>query len=82
MKGLLTKLQDKWFVKYERYAGEDLIRLHPDNVKEIEDDSKIFDNIEARIASHPEVEFEIQTIAIGNNEFDVIDCDVAKLIKN
>jgi hypothetical protein len=56
--------------------------LHPDDVKEIEQDAKIFDNIEARIAAYPDVEFEVQTIAIGTDESDVIDCDVAKLIKN
>ena len=33
--------------------------LHPDDVKQINRDAQVFDNIEARIAAYPEVEFEI-----------------------
>ena len=33
--------------------------LHPDDVKQINADAQVFDNIEARIAAYPEVEFEI-----------------------
>jgi len=33
--------------------------LHPKNVEEIENDSKVFDSIEARIAAYPDIEFEI-----------------------
>ena len=41
--------------------------LHPDN----KDDENL--------KHGKEVEFVIETIAIGSNEFDVIDCDVARL---
>lgn len=33
--------------------------LHPDDVKQINADGQVFDNIEARIAAYPDVEFEI-----------------------
>jgi hypothetical protein len=41
--------------------------LHPDN----KDDENLIHG--------KEVEFVIETIAIGNNEFDIMDCDVARL---
>lgn len=56
------------------------LKLHPDDVLQINEDDRIFDNIEARIAAYPNVEFEVQTIATGNSEWDVVDEDVAKLI--
>jgi hypothetical protein len=42
--------------------------LHPDN----KDDENL--------KHGKEVEFVIETIAIGNDEFDITDCDVAKLV--
>ena len=65
MKGTLHKTEKGWQVSYAIHdmvakrwtAGK--LPLHPDDVKEIEEDSKIFDNIEARIAAYPEVEFEV-----------------------
>ena len=39
------------------YCGESL-PLHPDDVKQIQQDAQVFDNIEARIAAYPEVEFD------------------------
>jgi len=56
----------------------DSLPLHPDDVKEIEEDSKIFDNIEARIAAYPEVEFEIVT-EWENGEVGVNGLTYAKL---
>ena len=32
--------------------------LHPDDVKQINRDAQVFDNIEARIAAYPDVEFD------------------------
>jgi hypothetical protein len=32
--------------------------LHPDDVKQINRDGQVFDNIEARIAAYPDVEFD------------------------
>jgi hypothetical protein len=54
----------------------DSLPLSPDDIKDIEADSKIFDNIEARILAYPEVEFEIITIDNGDN-----GVRYAKLIK-
>jgi hypothetical protein len=57
------------------------LRLHPDDVKEMEEQDKLFDNLEARVAAYPDVEYEVHTIATGTSEFDILDEDVAKLIK-
>jgi len=77
MKGKLIKSKDLWYVEYAFYKTIGVVKgvmgsghkikdvqhlpLHPDDVKQIEEDSKIFDNIEARIAAYPEVEFEIKS---------------------
>ncbi len=57
----------KWSVDYIYYElsppeyNEILMSLplHPDDIKQIEEDSKIFDNIVSRILCYPEVEFNI-----------------------
>jgi hypothetical protein len=64
MKGTIHKINRGWVVKQLVEEGPDakLINqypLHPDNIKEINEWSQMFDNIEGRIASSPEVEFEI-----------------------
>jgi hypothetical protein len=60
MIGKLVKEENKWFVKYfEDWIGVKYVELHPDDVKQIEEDSYHFDNIEARIASYPDVEFKL-----------------------
>jgi hypothetical protein len=67
MKGTIHKTESGWIVKYwemrERphatHANEYEVELHPNNVKEINEWSQMFDNIEGRIASDNEVEFEI-----------------------
>ena len=61
MKGTIYKNKEhwpliEWVVSYD--DGKTL-PLHPNNVKEINEWSQMFDNIEGRIASSPEVEFEI-----------------------
>jgi hypothetical protein len=67
MKGKLQKTDEQWVVVYEditrlfpftQYGTKEIL-LHPDDVNEIEEDSKRFDNIEARIAADPIVEFTI-----------------------
>ena len=64
MKGTLVKTGQGWVVS--RCVGdgvaevwEERLPLHPDDAEQINKDSQVFDNIEARIASNPEVEFEI-----------------------
>ena len=56
MKGILHKTDQGWVVEYAKHAE---LPLHPDDVKQINRDAQVFDNIEARIAAYPEVEFEI-----------------------
>jgi len=63
MKGILHKLKQTWMVEHCEKSGDNnwitYIQLHPDNVNEILDLEKVFDNIEARISAHPDIEFEI-----------------------
>lgn len=61
MKGFLKKENDKWIVKQYADKGPAYreFPLHPRDVYEIESDARIFDNIEARVAAYPDVEFEI-----------------------
>ena len=89
MKGTLYKNKStgEWIVRtllispmVGPYGFRDL-RLHPDSIKQMEEDEQIFDNLEARVAAYPEVEYEVHTIATGKSEWDVLDEDVAKLIK-
>jgi len=67
MKGKLRKSDGSWVIDYLVESENPnavwtlkTIDLHPDDVKQIEEDSKIFDNIEARIAAYPEVDFDIR----------------------
>ena len=64
MLGTLHKQDDKWVVTYPDVFLhiEKTIPLHPTNIKEIEELSLIFDNIEGRINSQAEVEFELVSI--------------------
>jgi hypothetical protein len=90
MKGKLIYDQDGWWVQHRakgldgnlEYVAESM--LHPDDVKKIEEDAKVFDNIEARIAAYPDVEFEMVTevvASVGNSEEqDEYTVSYAKLI--
>jgi hypothetical protein len=89
MKGTLfkDKTSGQWMVRsllvspmIGPYGFRDL-RLHPDDAKEMEEQEKAFDNLEARVAAYSDVEYEVHTIATGDSEFDILDEDVAKLIK-
>ena len=51
--GIIKKVFDQWEV-------ESNLVLHDDNVKQIEELSKTFDNIEARILSFPFIRYEIK----------------------
>jgi len=59
MKGFLHKTEQGWIVEYAKHSE---LPLHPDDVKQIEEDAKMFDSIEARIAAYPDVKFEIVTV--------------------
>ena len=90
MKGTLykNKTTGEWRVKQTTtipllgLATVTDLRLHPEDVNQIQQDAVMFDNIEARIAAYPEVDFEVTTIAVGSAEWDVVDEDVAVLSKN
>ena len=66
MKGKITKSDDGWVVNYEDILklhpttqhGIKELPLHPDDVKQINRDAQVFDNIEARIKAYPDVEFD------------------------
>jgi hypothetical protein len=66
MKGTLHKTENGWHViNMQATLNGPLLQslpLHPDNVNQIIEDSKVFDNIEARIKAYPDVEFEIVEI--------------------
>lgn len=67
MKGTLNKYLDEWGVLWNcaipTYApSRQWTPLHPDDKKQIEQDSLVFDNIEARIAANPEVEFHFHQV--------------------
>jgi hypothetical protein len=64
MRGHLYKkvMPNTWYVAY---TADDFgfhkteLPLHPDDVKFLEDCNLVFDNLEARVAVNPDVEFEI-----------------------
>jgi hypothetical protein len=62
MKGKLIKTEEGWMVGTVCYADiwSELLPLHPADVEQINRDAQVFDNIEARIAAYPEVEFEVE----------------------
>ena len=61
MKGKLLKADGKWLVAYNDSQGLfQFLPLHPFDVQMISEQEKIFDNIEARISSNPDVEFGIE----------------------
>lgn len=67
MKGIIQNINGECFVEYKmevptpigQKSWWDILPLHPDDVKQIEKDSLVFDNIEARIKCYPNVDFEI-----------------------
>jgi hypothetical protein len=83
MKGTLhkTQLYQGWVIRwsspleYKQPIHE--YPLHPDDVQQILQDSQIFDNIEARIAAYPNVEFKLEKKYLANETITY-----AKLIPN
>jgi hypothetical protein len=67
MKGKMNYIDGSWFVNYIQRDSSNVIQnevlislpLHPEDINQIEEDSKIFDNIIGRILSYPDVEFNI-----------------------
>jgi len=85
MKGTLHKTDSGWQISHATYdmtvkrwtAGK--YPLHPDDVKQINADAQVFDNIEARIAAYPKVEFETVNMGFGPDDNVLI---YAKLLNN
>jgi hypothetical protein len=66
LKGRIKKTDKGWVVLYTECVPKMIVTewnkslpLHPDDIKQINADAQIFDNIEARIKSYPDVEFDI-----------------------
>jgi hypothetical protein len=75
MKGIMHNDREKgWIIKF----GDSELPLHPEDVSQINEWDRIFDNIEARILSQPECDFEIVT-GLDNNESNVFH-EYAKII--
>jgi hypothetical protein len=95
MKGTLHNTETGWVVKYNKRLQHkmvgyhdyntttvnDELPLHPDDVQEIQEDSKVFDNIDARIKAYPDVEFEIVEVHNKNGQVGYRYVNYAKLIK-
>ena len=86
MKGKLVKTETGWIVRlFDTEKAHDIMYcgaewpLHPYDCHQIDEDSKRFDNIEARIAAYPDVEFVIEDFWETGME-EVIP--VAKLIES
>lgn len=61
MKGRLIRSNGTWKVSYIDSQGiSKLLPLHPFDEQIIEDQEKVFDNIEARISAYPDIEFAIE----------------------
>ena len=96
MLGVLTKTNNNWVVNHSYSLTKDdweTLPLHPDDVKQINRDAQVFDNIEARIAAYPDVEFEIARYCKkhnsdpSKNSVCTLDCgyeevSYAKLVNN
>ena len=80
MKGKLHKTEQGWVISKCVGDGvaevwEEQIPLHPDDVKQINRDAQVFDNIEARIRAYPDVEFhEIEECPHYGGKHFGIDC--------
>lgn len=59
MKGELLNTNHGWMISYIEDGTAKGVSLHPGDVEFIDECRFTFDNIEARIATNPEVEFEI-----------------------
>lgn len=64
MKGILCQTDNGWVIA----VNGKILPLHPS------------DHIIAYNYVGKEVEFEVETIAVGTSEFDILDCDVVKLV--
>jgi len=67
MKGTIKKYMEMLMVDYDGMV----LPLHPESMETINELSKTFDNIDARILSNPEVEFDLVEVCYENKFPDV-----------
>ena len=67
MKGTIKKYNEIWMVDYDGM----LLPLHSKSMETINELSKTFDNIDARILSNPEVEFDLMEVCYDNQFAEV-----------
>lgn len=87
MKGRIKKTDKGWVVLYTECVPKMIVTewnkslpLHPYDVKQIQEDSQRFDNIEARISAYPDVEFDIVEVHNKNGQVGYRYVNYAKLI--
>ena len=76
MVGTIRKTEKGWMMEYKvdektpigHKSWWENLPLHPDDVRQINDDAKVFDNIEARITAYPDVEFDIVNMGFGPDD--------------
>ena len=62
MKGTINKYKEMLMVDYDGM----LLPIHPESMETINELSNTFDNIDARILSNPEVEFDLVEVCYDN----------------
>jgi len=76
MIGTLRKTEEGWKVEYVAHLIDEtpprwkvgMLPLHPEDVRQINDDAQVFDNIEARIAANPVIDFEMVNMGFGPDD--------------
>lgn len=61
---------EEWVVAFDN--AKEILPLHPEDVKEINELSKRFDFVEARILANPEVEFTIVSAIVSEGELSMV----------
>ena len=64
MEGKIIKTEDGWVIEY---GVDNTLPLYPFDVEQIKELSNVFDNIDARIAADPLVEFNIIEVCMNYN---------------
>ena len=84
LKGTLHRYEGYWFVRHLKSSPDSPglqvaveLPLHPDQADGYEWE---YQSINATYFLPKDAEFEVETIAMGTSENDVMDCDVAVLI--
>jgi len=76
MVGTIRKTEEGWKVEYVAHLIDEIpprwkvgmLPLHPEDVRQINADAQVFDNIEARIAANPVIDFEMVNMGFGPDD--------------